>query len=249
MKNIKACWRGFSKQELIMELGKGFFLCYMIALLFYNQILLLGCYIILWYPWLYYRELQRNKKHKKEMLEELKEMLLSIHNSLYAGYSLENALNLARGDIRSGFGERENGLEHQLEKIHVGLGMNVPVEQLLKNMAQEVGLEEMNQFVKIVLIVKRKGGNLVEILGQTIDHLNQKIQVKEEIITLTSAKVLEQRIMSAMPFLIICYVRFTSPDYFETLYSNVAGWMISTISLCVLATAYVMGSKITEIEV
>lgn len=249
MKNIKPCWRAFSRGELYVELGKGFFLCYLISFLFYDRIWLSLAFLFLWYPWLSYEELQNRKKEKKLLLEQLKEMLISVHNSIYAGYSLENALRLAKKDVRLSFGGKKGEIERQLDQLDVGLGMNVPLDQLLMAMAKKIRLEEMGQFVKVVCIVKRRGGNLVEILGQTIDHLNQKIQVKEEITTLISAKVLEQRIMSVMPFLILCYVRCSNPNYFDTLYSTVLGRIIATIALVVLGAAYVLGSKIIEIEV
>ena len=60
-------------------------------------------------------------------------------------------------------------------------------------MAEHVGLEEFYQFAQVISIAKKSGGNLIEITENTIEHLSQAIQTKEEIHTMIAAKQMEKR--------------------------------------------------------
>ena len=79
--------------------------------------------------------------------------------------------------------------------------------------------------------------------------ISEKIEVEKEIQVLLSAKRLEQNIMSVVPFAIICYVSAASGGYFEPLYTTSAGRIVMTVCLVVYAAAYILGRKITLIQV
>lgn len=46
--------------------------------------------------------------------------------------------------------------------------------------------------------------------------ISDRIQVREEILTMTAEKQFEQRIMNLMPYLIVLYVDLSSPGLFLT---------------------------------
>ena len=66
---------------------------------------------------------------------------------------------------------------------------------------------------------------------------------------LISAKRFEQNIMSVIPFAIICYVGVASGGYFDPLYETSVGKIVMTVCLVIYVTAYMLGRKITEIQV
>ena len=76
-------------------------------------------------------------------------------------------------------------------------------------MAERVDLEELYQFAQIVSIAKRSGGNLIEITTNTIEHLSQTIQIKEEIETMTAAK---QTDIILLNLLVLPYQETTCPQ-------------------------------------
>lgn len=83
-------------------------------------------------------------------------------------------------------------LAKELHLLINHLKINEPVDKLFLDMAERVDLEELYQFAQIVSIAKRSGGNLIEITTNTIEHLSQTIQIKEEIETMTAAKQMEK---------------------------------------------------------
>lgn len=93
---------------------------------------------------------------------EFKEMLLSVYNSLSAGYSLENAVRAARDDMRAVNGDKKSVLEQELSLVCAGLEVNQPIEVLMDKMALRLGVDEASQFAQVLWIIKRNGGNLIQ---------------------------------------------------------------------------------------
>ena len=79
--------------------------------------------------------------------------------------------------------------------------------------------------------------------------IGEKIAIKKEIAVMVSEKKFEGRIITCMPFVIIVFLRFISPEYLESLYSTWLGRLLMTVSLAAAAAAYYLIERITDIEV
>lgn len=193
----------------------------------------------------FYRSLRkRSIKNKLEMLEyQFKECILSVSASLKAGYAVENAFRESERDMRQLYGDGSM-IMTELEIIHHGLVMNMPLENLLNDMAQRSGSEYITQFAQVFSIAKRTGGNMPEIINTTADLIGRNIESHEEIKTLISGKRMEQNIMKLMPFGMVLYVGFTSKGYFDSLYGNLTGIAIMTVCLAIYLAAYLLDEHI-----
>lgn len=252
MKRIRNLW-SILRQEISLwkhekkDLITGIFYIIMIAWIFYNRPVFVICLSPFLFVWMRRQRIRRRYKERETLRKEFREMMLSIGNSLSAGYSIENALKTARSDLIM---YQENSmLAKELHLLINQLKMNEPVDKLLLDMADRVKLEELYQFAQIISIAKKSGGNLIEITANTIEHLSQAIQIREEIETMTAAKQMEKRIMSVMPYFILFYVRVANPGYFDVLYNSFAGIFIATICLVALWVADFWAERVTEIEV
>ena len=76
-----------------------------------------------------------------------------------------------------------------------------------------------------------------------------KMQVKEEIITLTTSRQFEQKIMNGIPFGMILYIDFTSPGFFDIMYGTWMGRLIMTLCLAFYMGAVMLSGKILDIEI
>lgn len=86
------------------------------------------------------------------------------------------------------------------------------------------------------------------IMERTAETIGEKAETQKEIETLLSARKLEQKIMNVMPFLLMLYVNFTSPEYFAGLYSSMEGAFIMTFCLLIYLGACLIGIRITNIK-
>ena len=72
----------------------------------------------------------------------------------------------------------------------------------MADMGRRSGIQDIDQFAQVAA-AKRSGGELTDIISQTAGIIRDKIQVQEEIHTMTAARVFEQKIMNGIPFGII----------------------------------------------
>lgn len=200
---------------------------------------------------LYYLTLLTGKKEreKRESLRnEFKEAILSIAANLRAGYAVENAFRETLQELKMLYGA-EAAIYREFFKIVQGLANQVSIETLMKQFAERTRIPEVREFADVFAIAKKSAGNLTEIIEEAAETISGKIDVEREVQVLTAAKRLEQNIMSVIPFAIIFYVSVTSAGYFDVLYETPAGRAIMTACFAVYAAAYLLGKKISEIQV
>ncbi len=126
---------------------------------------------------------------------------------------------------------------------------NRNVEQVLLEFAGRSGLEDVQNLAEVLGIGKRTGGDLGSIMRHTAEVIRDKMQVKEEIMTLTASRQFEQKIMNLIPFFIVFYVEGTSPGFFDQMYRTGMGRGLMTLCLGLYLTAFWLSERILEIEV
>lgn len=188
------------------------------------------------------------KKRKEDLLNQFKDMLVSLNNSLQAGYSLENALSETYKDMFYFWGE-DSLIVKELAYIRVGIKNGRTPEEMLEDLGERSCEEDIFDFANILAIGKKNGGNMNEIVKSGVAVIEEKIETKQEIQTLLSAKKLESKIMSAIPFFIILYIDITSKGYFDTLYQTMGGHIFMTVCLSIYLAAVFLAGRIVEIRV
>ena len=214
---------------------------------FYRSII--ACFIIfIFFPvFLIFVKKYLLEKRKWKMTIEFKEMIRIIAVNLQAGCSAENAFRSAYREIRYMFGEK-SFMTKECEFIVRGLENNLVLENLLASFGERSCIEEIKEFSEVFSIAKRSGGNLKEIIADTTDVIDTKIEMKRDFRTLISSKRFEHRLMCIIPFVILGYIGTTSPGYFDNLYGNMRGVVIMTACLFVYLGAFLWGEKIADIK-
>lgn len=237
--------RGTSPLETLQDLGKGLLVTGMFAFFFYRSIWALPPMSLV--GWFYLRRSRRHRRRRKnrQLLIQFKECIQAVAASMRAGYAVENAFLDSISDIRSMFGEG-CAMERELQQLRQGLGNNVTLELLLTEMGQRNGLEEMQEFAEVFAIAKRNGGSIPVMIDAANSSISRRLAVEEEMETLLSSRKLEQRVMNAMPFLIVWYVEVSNPGYFDMLYGNLAGMTLMTVCMGIYLAAYALSERIFE---
>lgn len=205
--------------------------------------------IFLIYPT--YRKYKKDKliqKRRQQLVVQFKDMLGSLSGSLYAGYSLENAVKEAYMDMVKLHG-RESYIVKELVVIMKGVRNNQPVEKLFLSFGKRSGIDDIDSFSQVIAIGKRSGGNINRIIQEAIQNIEEKITVEQEIETMLQQKKYELTIMKGIPFVIIFYIEMTSKNYFNSMYGSLGGVLVMTVCLMVYLLAVKMANQIIEIRV
>lgn len=248
MKKINYNKYQFSRKEKFFYLMAGLSGAGVIAYVFYRSFIAFILLIPFTGVFLKKKKEELCDIRKKELNLQFREAILAVSASLNSGYSIENAFCEAGADMEVLYGK--NGIiVKELQLLSGRLGANETLESILSDFSKRSGLEDICDFTDVLIIAKRSGGDLNAIIRKAADHISGKIEVKREIDTLMSAKKMEQKIMNAVPFLIILYIDYSSPGFLGVLYKNGAGIFIMTCCLAVYGAAYLMAQKIVSIEV
>lgn len=188
------------------------------------------------------------RKRKWELTLEFREAVVMIASNLQAGNSVENAFQRAYSDLKGLFGE-DADITREFRVIGRGLDNNLVLEQLLLDFGERSQVEDICDFADIFAVAKRSGGNLREIIADTVDVISEKIEMKRTLRILITEKQFEQKIMSVIPFFILIYIGVTSPGYFDVLYHSLSGIGIMTACLAAYIVALLWSMRITAIEV
>lgn len=248
MKKINYNTYRFSRKETVLFVTEGLIGIGVIAYIFYHSFPAFICLLPLLYFFLKKKKEELCNLRKKELSLQFREMILAVSASLNSGYSIENAFCESEKDMEILYGK--NGIiVKELRVLSGRLASNETLESILSDFSNRSAIEDINDFTEIFITAKRSGGDLNAIIRKASAHISEKIEVKREIDTLMSAKKMEQKIMNAVPFLIILYISYSSPGFLNVLYGNVTGITVMTVCFAVYGVAFLIAQKIVSIEV
>lgn len=248
-KTKKNYWQqDIKKSEYVKAFLQGILLLCMVSYLFYGTpvcAILLSPYLIR-----YFRSWQKQVIQKKKQAFKLqfKDAIQSLSAALNVGYSVENAMHETRKELQLLYKKEEPVLREFRYMTHQ-LEMHLTIETILEEFAARTEDEEVQIFATVFSMAKRSGGDMIGIIRNAVNQIGEKIDVKREIDTMMSAKRLEFRIMTAVPFAMICYMKLSFPEFMDVLYGNVLGVIVMTVCLLIYVAAYEFGKRIVEIEV
>ncbi|HKM34278.1 MAG TPA: type II secretion system protein F [Lachnospiraceae bacterium] len=233
----------FNMQErctyLILSIFVTLFLCEFFYRSLWASIFLcpIGVYV--------YQSNQINKKVKRiQKLEtEFKDCILSVSANLRAGYSVENAFLESVKDMLILYG-KDSLITKELRHIQKGISNNMPMESILQEFGERSTNVKIEEFGEVFCIARKSGGNLPEIIQSTVQVISEEITIKQDIQVMISGRVLEQKIMNVIPFVLVLYIELANPGFFEVLYYNITGCVVMTVCLAVYVSAYLLSIKI-----
>ena len=189
----------------------------------------------------------RIQRRKEELYDSFRDLIAWMHTALRSGYSMENAVLEAAGQLEQSLG-KENILVQELRRMRHKMMISVSVEQLFQDLAVRSRIDDIATFASVLVIAKRTGGNVCEIFQNTWDIFCTRIDTMREIRAGVSSRRFEQNIMSVVPFGILGYVQLSFPEFLSVMYGNVIGVFFMSGCLAVYLAAWVLGKKILDIE-
>ena len=237
-----------SMEDLITSAANVALYIVLICVAFYDSKVLLVVTLPLSFVIPFFEKDRFIKKRKEKLLNEFKDFLRVLKTFLEASYSVENAFAMSVRDVTMLHG-KESMMVKELKSMVSLLKINKPIDVVFKKFADKTHMEDIIDFSEVFIISKLHGGNISKIIGNTINVINDKIEVKIEIDTVTASKRFEQKLMNLLPFLIIIYMNISSSSFLRPLYTTLEGRLLMTFALVVYFFSVKISKKILEIEV
>lgn len=188
------------------------------------------------------------KEKKEQLLIQFCEMIGSLSTLLSAGLSVENSFIECRKEMEKMYTEKSY-IVLEIDEIISKLKLNVPIENCLNDFSERSDIDEIRDFSLVFSQAIRSGGNLREVIKNTVNIIHDKCQIEAEISSMLKGKMLEQKVMSVIPFVIVLYLRLFNNEFLGVLYHNVAGVVVMTCCLLIYITSFYISERIVNISV
>ncbi len=184
------------------------------------------------------------QKRQQQLSMEFKDALYSLVVSLRAGRSVEGAFEASLEDLDPVMTPLIYREWYELVKQ---LGVGFTVEDGMEDLGRRSGIEEIQSFGRMVSICKRSEGDVARVMENTIQLLQERLEIQTELKILLAKKKTEQKILNIMPFVVIGLLLMMSPEYLEPLYDCLKGQIIMTVCIALTIASYLLSKKISDI--
>jgi tight adherence protein B len=188
--------------------------------------------------WIY-----RKRKARLHRFEELfPDALEFVSRSMRAGHAFSVSLEM----IHREFQEPVAGeFRRTFEEHNLGL----PIEIALQKLATRVPSLDVHFFVSAVLLQKRTGGNLAEILDKLAYVIRERFKLRGRIRAVSAHGRMTAAALSAIPAAVAILMFYTNPDYVKFFFKDDTGNIMLGAALFLQLVGYLIMKKIVNIEV
>jgi pilus assembly protein CpaF len=214
---------------------------FFIGLLITHKFLFGLCFGILGYlaPQFWLKRAQKVKKNRFN--NQLVDALLIIANSLRAGFSFMQAMDLVSKEMSDPI---SGELQFCLREMNYG----TPTEEALLNFSERVGSDDLDLLVTAILIQRQVGGNLAEVLQNIHSTIQDRLRIQREIRTLTAQGKISGYIIAALPFGLAAVLCLINPGYMAGMITEKLGWAMIASGLFMEVIGFLIIRKIITIK-
>lgn len=173
---------------------------------------------------------------------QLSDALTIICNALRVGQSFQSAMkNVAD--------EMEEPISREFMRVYRETQYGMPLETSLGRLVSRTKNADLELVSNAVIIQRQIGGNLAVILQNISDTINQRIRLRGEIRTMTSAGRMSGYIIGGLPVVIILLLMFINPGYIDMFFTTETGRIMMGVSVVLELIGFFLVNKIVNIKI
>lgn len=185
---------------------------------------------------------RRRRRRQAKIVELLPDSMDFIARALRAGNPFTAALKAAAKEMPEPIAE-EFGIT--FDEINYGL----EVEDALHNLETRLGGTDVAYFVTAVLIQRRTGGNLANVLNRIAAMLRERRRTVNEVRIQAAEMRLSAHILIALPFLVAGVLSLFRWEYMATLFEHPMGQVIVVIQLILMLFGYLVMRRMVNFRI
>jgi tight adherence protein B len=182
------------------------------------------------------------KKRMRKFEEQFPDSLEFVARSMRAGHAFSVSLEMIHrefqeplsGEFRRAFDEHNLGL---------------PLEVALEKLSKRVPLLDVHFFVSAVLLQKRTGGNLAEILDKLAYVIRERFKLRGRIRAISAHGRMTGAALSSIPIGVALLMFWVNPDYVKFFFTDDVGQIMMIVAVGLQLLGYAIIRKIVAIEV
>ena len=213
-----------------------------------NPVALVVAFLLgIWAPRLYLKS--RQKKRLKAFATQLPEIITLLANSLRAGSSFLQGMELVTREARPPISE-------EFERVVREMQLGVALQPALDNLARRMASEDLDLMVTAIQIQSQVGGNLATVLDQIAHTIRERIRIHGEIQTLTAMQRYSGYVITLLPVGLAGLLFLISPTYITVMLERPPamlglpmGVVFFIVGLISMGIGYIFIMRIVDIKV
>ena len=174
--------------------------------------------------------------------EQLPDVLQLIAGSLQSGFSLPQALDaVVREDTQPAAGEFSRALAETR--------ISGDLEDSLERVADRMDSTDLRWAVMAIRIQRSVGGNLVEVLRNTVDLMRERASLRRHVRALSAEGRLSGYILIALPVLVGAWLFLSRGSYMRPLYTTPLGLVMLIAGVVLVVVGSVWMRNVIKVEV
>lgn len=216
----------------VAVIGLSVFLNFFSGLLAFLLLLLLN------YLWQKHQE----KRQLELFWQQIPLIIKYLMNGLAAGYSLLQALAYTAQNVPS---PSKEALDGMVEQMRLGASL----EDAFADLYTKIKLEDLKILFLTILVQKKTGGNLVDILKATHALLLERQSLKNDLLTQTAQVRFSSSVVGVMPLVVLLFMLVTDPAYISPLWQSLAGQLMLIFALLAELAGYLVIKKLLAVKI
>src|ERR1700722_1794997 len=187
--------------------------------------------------WLHWSQHRRIRKFDEQLPGAI-DMLVS---ALKTGYSFHVATNFLGQELGEPLGP-------EFARIYEEQRLGIDPSTALLGMQDRIGSAEIKMFVTAILIQRKTGGNLSEVLTNTADVMRERLTIRGQLETLTAEAKWSGRLLALLPVAVFFGLSWIAPQFMITLKETSIGKMMLAIAAGGVILGYMAMMKIAKVD-
>lgn len=183
------------------------------------------------------------KRHRDRRFDEqLVDALINMGNSLKAGFSLPQSLELIAREMDNPMGQE---MRMVVQEMRVGVPMETALEHLLNRMPSQ----DLDLVITSIVISRDVGGNLTEVFDNIAYTIRERHRIEGKIRALSAQGKLQGFVICCLPPAIAVALHYVAPQIIRPLFTTPLGWATMVVILILMAIGIKWIYKIVAIEI
>ncbi len=188
------------------------------------------------------------EKRKKNLLIQYRDLLYELASSFSAGRHMEESLKESFDKLKMIY-EEDTDILREVRLMLDCINSGETELNVWENFAERSHLPDIEDFVIVFRVCRETGGDFIQVLNYAAKLIGEKILIENDIRAMIIQKRIEGNIIAVMPFIIILFLRISSPDYMTPMYETIIGRGVMLIALILIIFAYRIIERIVKIEI
>jgi tight adherence protein B len=188
--------------------------------------------------WVGFRQNARAKKFD----DQLADALNLVVNSLRAGYSTNQAMEVISHEM-------PDPIATEFGRAVLEMQLGIDFDAAMLNMLRRMPSDDLDLVITAMSVQREVGGNLAEVLDSISFTIRERVRIKGDIKTLTAQGRITGYIITFLPFGLAAFMYLARREFFGPMLEDPCGWMMLGSGLFLIIIGYVIINKIVDIEV